>query len=62
MKKKLLEKDEDQRSTRKTMEPQEDAPTQWKHPVKGRKHLLKKEIPSQMRKRPSDKVKDKLEE
>ena len=39
----LLEKDEDQRSTWKTIEPQKDAPVKRKHPVK-------EESPSQRRK------------
>jgi len=56
----LLEKDEDQRSTRKIMEPPEDASAQQKHPVKDRKPKSKKESPSQIKKRPSNKVNDKI--
>jgi len=44
------------------MEPPEDASAQWKRPVKDRKPQSKKENPSQMKKSPSDKVNNKLEE
>ena len=57
----LLEKDGDQRSTRKIMEPPKDASAQQKCPVKDRKPKLKKGSPSQIKKRPSEIFNDKIE-
>ena len=48
----LLEKDEDQRSTRKIMEPPEDASTQQNNPVKDRRAQVKGRNPQSKKEEP----------